>query len=804
MGALRQAQLALTAQEAPGVSPAPSTGTLTNLVVFIRFSGESGFTNTLSTYAGMFTDSTPEANSLRNYFLDVSYDMLTVNSNFYPTPAGATILSYQDSHPRTYFEPYDAATNPGGYQDSQRTEREQTLLRDAIEYIKTLGQFPVGAVIDADNDGEVDSMTFVIKGSGNGWAELLWPHQWSLYYYTVTINGKTVGNYAFQLDDWMGNSVLAHEMFHVLGAPDLYHYNFDGMRPVGTWDVMESNTNPPQHMGCYMKYKYGDWIDSIPLITQPGTYTLNPLASEDNNCYKIASPNSTSEFFILEYRSKASSYFETGIPGSGLLVYRINPAVQGNADGPPDEVYVFRPGGTPTQDGTYPTANFSSTVGRTQINAATDPYTFLSGGGYGGLSLCNIGATDTTISFNYGNCGALQVLPAAHDFGSVNLGSTSSAQAFSLTNNGSESVNVGTLSVSSSYNLLGNTCNGISLAPAAACAFSVTFSPLSAGLLPGLVTIPSNDPSSPNLVGLSGTGTGVYASVNPTSWNFGDQAVSYSSGAKNFTLTSSGNANLVLGTLTVSGDFSLVNNTCNGQTLVPAATCSFGVIFTPTVTGARSGSVSIPSNAFGAPATVPLSGNGTTPGYCTSSGDPGYEFISRVQLGSGDQSSAGDAYHDYTATNFTSLARGTSNPMQVTGSTTGSYQEYVKAWVDFNHDFDFNDPGEELNFGSYNFSGTHIFNASLSVPADASLGATRMRVILRYSSAPTPCNPYLYGETEDYTVTIAETLDPGVQVDPASVGFRGPAGRHDERGEKLHADQHWGRQPGHRDAHRQR
>ncbi len=400
-------------------------------------------------------------------------------------------------------------------------------------------------------------------------------------------------------------------MFHVLGAPDLYHFTFDTIHPVGGWDLMETNSNPPQHMGCYMKYKYGHWIASIPQITTPGTYTLNPVTSPTNNCYKIASPNSSTEFFIVEYRSKTSSTYEAGLPGSGLLVYRINPAMTGNLDGPPDEVYIFRLGGTPSQDGTIDNAFFNSTVGRTAINNSSNPYTFLSNGTVGGLVLCNIGAAGTTISFNYGNCGGLQVNPAAWDFGNVNPGSTSSAKSFTVTNAGPGSVTITTLTVSSQFNLSSNTCNSKTLAVSGTCTFSATFSPTTPGLKTGTVTIPSNSPFSPTSVALSGTGNGAVASVSPTTWNFGDQTVSYPSTAKSFTLTNTGAANMLVGTLTVSGDYSLVNNNCSGQTVLPAANCTFGVVFTPTATGTRSGSVSIPSNAFNSPISVTLSGNGT-------------------------------------------------------------------------------------------------------------------------------------------------------------------------------------------------
>ena len=46
---------------------------------------------------------------------------------------------------------------------------------------------------------------------------------------------------------------------------------------------MAANLNPPQHMSAWMKYKYGRWIDNIPLIITSGTYTLSPVASSSSN-----------------------------------------------------------------------------------------------------------------------------------------------------------------------------------------------------------------------------------------------------------------------------------------------------------------------------------------------------------------------------------------------------------------------------------------------------------------------------------------------------------------------------------------
>jgi M6 family metalloprotease-like protein len=389
---------------------APTIGTINNLMVFIRFSGESEFTDTVASYSAMLNNTTAGASSVRNYFNEVSYNQLTISSGLYPTPPATTIVSYQDSHPRGYYQPYNLVTNTIGYtggdNGTMRADREWTLLHDAIAYINSLvpAQFPSGASLDGDGDGYVDSITFVIYGSPTGWASLLWPHAWELYDHTIAINGKTVYGYNFHLQSSIGTGVLAHELFHVLGSPDLYHYSYDGLTPVGGWDVMQYDMDPPQHMGCYMKYMYGHWLTSIPTLTIPGTYSLNPLTSSTDNCFKIDSPNSATEFFVVEYRRPGTSVFEASLPGTGMLVYRINPAISGNAEGPPDEVYVYRPGGTTSTDGNVNQANFSSTVGRTEINDTTDPSSFLTSGGDGGLDLCNIGASGSTISFDLADC----------------------------------------------------------------------------------------------------------------------------------------------------------------------------------------------------------------------------------------------------------------------------------------------------------------------------------------------------------------------------------------------------------------
>ncbi len=418
-----------------GLANAPAFSTINNLVVFVSFADETtpAFWPA-DTYQAWFNSG---PSSMENYFLEVSYGQLTVSSTFYPAPTGTTVVSFRDGHNRSYYRPYNAATNPDGYQDNERNGREWTLLQAAVNSIAS--QVPASLDLDTNRDGYVDSVVFVVSGTASSadWSNLLWPHRWAIdeRHYPARVNGKQLGDYNLQLNGNVEVGVLCHEMTHTLGAPDLYHYsNCDEpntLVPVGRWDLMAEDKDPPQHTTAYLKWRYLGFIATIPAITQTGDYTLNPLTSGTDNCYKIVSPNSTSEYFVVEYRKP--KVFDTTVPGSGLLVYRIDTEADGQGDrcGPPDEVYVYRPGGTLTDDGNINHANFSAnpTVNRTAIDDSTDPPPFLTNGLPGGLSISNIGTAGDTISFHV----AIQqaCIPAAFTLASpangASLGGTTSA-----------------------------------------------------------------------------------------------------------------------------------------------------------------------------------------------------------------------------------------------------------------------------------------------------------------------------------------------------------------------------------------
>lgn len=376
----------------------PHTGDFNNLVVFIKFSDDPDFTSPLGVYEEIFNN--PAGNSMKRYFWEASYGQLNVNSTFYPVPDGSTILCYTDIYPRAYFKAHSAA-NPKGYNgDGERTEREHQLLLRAVNAIAP--EVPAGLVIDGDGDGYVDNTCFIIKGSPEGWAELLWPHRWVLYTVDAMIHGKRVWDFNFQIETstlGSGAGVLSHEMFHSLSAPDLYRYSDTTIDPVGRWDIMCSDQNPPQHMSVWMKHKYGQWISDIPEITSSGTYTLAPVASSaTNNIWRVPSWKS-GEYYLLEYRRPSANY-DHNIPGAGLLVYRLDVSENGNAQGPPDELYIYRPNANnTTTNGSLNSAEFSLQEGRTTMNEATVPSGFMSNNSPGGLNLYEVGEAGETITF---------------------------------------------------------------------------------------------------------------------------------------------------------------------------------------------------------------------------------------------------------------------------------------------------------------------------------------------------------------------------------------------------------------------
>jgi YVTN family beta-propeller protein len=99
------------------------------------------------------------------------------------------------------------------------------------------------------------------------------------------------------------------------------------------------------------------------------------------------------------------------------------------------------------------------------------------------------------------------------------------------------------------------------------------------------------------------------AKVSPSSLTFAAQAIGTISAAKTVTLSNQGTGALSISSILTSGDFQQTNN-CGNQ-VVAAQSCLISVTFLPTVTGTRTGTLTITESAPSAKQTVSLSGTAT-------------------------------------------------------------------------------------------------------------------------------------------------------------------------------------------------
>ena len=198
-----------------------------------------------------------------------------------------------------------------------------------------------------------------------------------------------------------------------------------------------------------------------------------------------------------------------------------------------------------------------------------------------------------------------EVTPETLAFADQALGTTSPAQTVTLTNVGHAQLAFGYISVNGDFSVAHN-C-GPSIAPAASCTISVTFTPTGVGNRSGGLTFFSTD-GYPSGVYVQAIGLGPLIGHSPSSLNFGSQAVGTTSPPHILTLSNTGNAPLDISGIAASGDFGIAQSCVSP--LLPEAYCSVPVTFSPTVQGAATGAITISYNAPGSPHTVVLSGIG--------------------------------------------------------------------------------------------------------------------------------------------------------------------------------------------------
>ena len=200
-----------------------------------------------------------------------------------------------------------------------------------------------------DDDGYVDLLGVTHPTAGaecsSGGGNHIWSHYWTLFESagqafstsTPAANGGNilVDDYTVQpvldCDSSEINEigVLAHEIGHAFGLPDLYGTGADH-GGVGRWGLMGSGawgcdgTTPalPCHMTAWSKEVLG-WADVTILSrgVEFGVLSLDPVETS-GDIFRIDAGDGSGDYYLLENRQALG--FDAGIFSAGLLVWQID------------------------------------------------------------------------------------------------------------------------------------------------------------------------------------------------------------------------------------------------------------------------------------------------------------------------------------------------------------------------------------------------------------------------------------------------------------------------------------------------
>ncbi|WP_271406168.1 reprolysin-like metallopeptidase [Tenacibaculum soleae] len=158
------------------------------------------------------------------------------------------------------------------------------------------------------------------------------------------------------------------------------------------------------------------------------------------------------------------------------------------------------------------------------------------------------------------------------------------------------------------------------------------------------------------------------------------------------------------------------------------------------------------------------------PSYCDSTFTDetgGTEHITNVTFNTINNTSGNNTVNGYEnfTTITTNLERKKAYEISIT-LNTGGFQDHCYVFIDWNQDYQFNNSTERYDLGNQTADiATTVLN--ITVPEDAVLGKTRMRVLIEYFELGTSSNgdgacdsdhKSEWGETEDYTINIEDNL----------------------------------------------
>ena len=223
--------------------------------------------------------------------------------------------------------------------DDDGTSKGREVAADAAEIANNAGvDF---SQYDNDGDGYCDGLIIVHSGRGaEEGAYGIWSHKSNLSFPYPVYDGVTVKAYTINPEE-LGNQlsnmgVFAHEYGHVLGLPDLYHMGPEGTpgQGIGRWSMMSTgswngNGKSPSHFDAWCKNELGFALYTFLYDTLNMDNVEIPCVEFNPVTFRLQNISAVpSEYWLVENRQQVG--FDVGLPGSGLLVYHVDPGAGGN------------------------------------------------------------------------------------------------------------------------------------------------------------------------------------------------------------------------------------------------------------------------------------------------------------------------------------------------------------------------------------------------------------------------------------------------------------------------------------------
>ena len=198
---------------------------------------------------------------------------------------------------------------------------------------------------------------------------------------------------------------------------------------------------------------------------------------------------------------------------------------------------------------------------------------------------------------------------------------TSQPYGLVLSNWGPKTMTINSITTTGDFAVAGGCKTKIPVA--SSCTLNLTFTPKAPGTRTGTLTIVDTDPSSPQLINLTGDATNIAFSASPVIFG-GKSNAGFNAGYPNpqpfgntvtnrVTLTNSGNQNLIISSITIGGQYANQYRETDNciRTIAPGRNCTLTTMFTPTISGFVPAPLTITSNDPGSPEILYLQGEGT-------------------------------------------------------------------------------------------------------------------------------------------------------------------------------------------------